>query len=469
MSKFILLIAEIIVLLMFFSCSNEKRSDRDNFDLVGDVKCVTSVSYDVFDKFDEGNLQKSKPNNSVVQISSFDSLGNILSNQCISIDDAKRSYTIVKNEKYQTLKWLRYEDADDSKIEYGNNYFYDDRGNLLKEIDILDNEVTNYTNTYDNDGHIISQIGGDSKNYWYYENGVLVKAVEHFYDMTTEFFYENGLLMKDIRDPEVYWTHSYDGQRRNIEDIMFKNGNINKKIKSRYSDDKAVAPFEMIEWNSDGAIEHDYLFTYFVIGNDTVTILKFDTNNLYEIEFHNKDSKGITEETYNSKSTTLFSFQYIYEYGNLVVLRDLKTGNDYKYSNDIATVTDGNNNVTETKYSRNVLVSKIIKDTNGNVVYSYVVNGDGNKKTITVINNGEKQIGEQIFKNGKLVKNTDAVSGITSDYTYNKAGNVSKIISSDGTVLTYEYKLDSKGNWVRKIEFMNGKPKKIWERSIEYF
>jgi len=72
MSKSILLIAEIIVLLMFFSCSNEKRSDRDNFDLVGDVKSVTSVSYDVFEKFGEGNLQKSKPNNSVVQISSFD-------------------------------------------------------------------------------------------------------------------------------------------------------------------------------------------------------------------------------------------------------------------------------------------------------------------------------------------------------------------------------------------------------------
>lgn len=469
MSKSILLIAEIIVLLMFFSCSNEKRSDRDNFDLVGDVKSVTSVSYDVFEKFGEGNLQKSKPNNSVVQISSFDSLGNILSNKCISIDDVKRTYTIVKNEKCQMLKWLHYEESDDSKIEYGDNYIYDDKGNLLKEIDLRDNAVTNYTNTYDNDGHIISQIGGNSKNYWYYENGVLVKTIEHFYDMITESFYENGLLMKDIRDPEIYWTHSYDDQRRNIEDIMFKNGNINKKIRSKYSDDKAVAPFEMIEWNSDGAIEHDYLFTYFVIGNDTVTIFKFDKEQLNEIEFHLKDSQCITEDTYKPTSSILFNYQYIYENGEIVLLRDLKTGQNYKYSNDIATVIVGENNTTETKYSRNVLVSKIIKDKNGNVVYSYVVDGNDKKKTITIIDNGKTQKGEQLYKNGKLLKSIDAVSGLTSDFSYNKEGNVSEIKSSDGMVLTYKYELDSKGNWVRKIEYKNGKPNKVWERSIEYY
>lgn len=33
----------------------------------------------------------------------------------------------------------------------------------------------------------------------------------------------------------------------------------------------------------------------------------------------------------------------------------------------------------------------------------------------------------------------------------------------------YEYKYDSKGNWIEKIHFYNGKPSSIIERKIKYY
>lgn len=470
MKKYVLKVAALLAIVILSSCSeNKEKCDLENFVLDGKVKSITSISYDVFDKFGEGNLQKVKPENGIIQITSFDSLGNILSDRYISINNIKRKYTSIYNDKHQQTKWLCYKDDDDTQVQYGHNYYYDEKGNLLKEIDLKDENVTNYKNSYDNDGHLISQIGGPYKRYWEYDNGHLIKYTERFFDMEDEFLYKDGLVYKEYRKPDVYWTHTYDEQKRNVESVVYKHDNIIKKMKNVYSGAADLAPIETIEWNEDGAVEHDSKFTYFTVGKDTITIFQYDKDELINIQFYTKDSYGIIIDTYNTESSLLLGFQYNYENGNMVSMRDLKNNTDHLYVDGIATITEGNDDVTETRYKRNLRISSITKDKNGSIIYSYIVDGDDNKKTITIIDKGETKKGEEIIENGRTMKYTDPMTGRTDLFSYNDAGLLSEVKSSDGTVYTYKYETDPYGNWVKEIEYKNGKPSRIIERSIIYY
>ena len=460
----------IITLATLFSCSQEEKSDLERIGFVGKVKSVTTASYDVYDKFGEGNLQKAKPSYLIVHIATFDSLGNMLVEKSISVSDVKRRYTYCYNTKRQNTKWMSYQEDDDTKMRYGHNCYYDEKGNLVKELDLRDNSVTNYKNTYDSDGHIISQIGGSYKRYWEYANGELTKYTELFWDMKTEHYYKNGLLYKDVRGSDVYWSYTYDEQQRRVESTMFENENINRKSKEVYADKIGQSPIQSIEWNADGAVEHDYTYTYFVVGNDTVTCFVCDKDKLERIEFISKDSQGITEDTYESSSDLLLGHQYIYENGVLATRRDLDKGAEHKYIDGIMTITEETDDeVTEWKYKRNILISRITKDKSGKIKYSYLLEGDDNKKTITIIDNGETKKGEEVYENGKLVKFTEASNGLTSTVSYDKDGHLSEIKNSDGTVWTYKYDFDSHGNWVKEVTYKNGKPEKITERSILYY
>lgn len=464
-------VAVMTAIIILVSCSSQEvKSDLEYFGLHGTVKTVTSINYNAYDKFGEGTIQKAKPEYASILISSFDSLGNLLSEKNIAIDKIERKYSTITNEKHQQTKWLCFEDDDDTKMRYGTNYYYDDKGNLMKEIDLHDEETTIYTNTYDNDGRIISQIGGNYKRYWEYDKNELVKYTEKFYDMVTELFYKDGLVYRDNRDLDVYWTYTYDEQKRRLESTLYKHDNIAKKSQNIYSGAESMAPMETIEWDENGAVEHDYKYSYFIVDNDTVTIFQYDKEKLNEIEFYLKDSQGKTEDTYKTESSLLSDYQYNYENGNLVSLRDMKKGKDYKYVDDIVTITEeDDNNVTESKYKRNQQISYINKDKNGNVTFSFVIDGDEDRKTITIIEDGETKTGEEIYENGKVVKFTEPVTGITNELSYNENGCVSEKKCSDGTILTYKYDFDSQGNWVRCIEYKNGKPNKITERSLIYF
>lgn len=474
MKKSFYCFAVILFLTILYSCNNEEKSDLEKSGFVGNVKSVTTVSYDAYDKFGEGNVQKAKPSYAIIHIASYDSLGNLLVEKSLSINDVRRKYTTFNNNNNQQTKWLCYDDDDDSKIKYSTNYYYDDKGNLFKEFDIHNNSETVYKNTYDSEGHLISQFGGSYKRFWEYSNGELVKYTELFYDIKSEVFYKNGRIYKETHSDDTssgfYRTPTYDEQGRQIEITVVENDNVDMKIKLVYLTTSDTAPIERIVWNADGAVEHDYTYSYFTVGNDTVTVLNYDKDVLERIEFYLKEPEGKTNDTYLAKSNMLVGYQYIYENGELVSMRDLKDGSEHKYVDDILTITEEDDNeVTEKKYNRNILISNITKDKNGKIKYSYVLDGDDSKKTITIIDNGETKKGEEIYENGKLVKYTEAINGLTSTVIYDKDGHKSEIKNSDGTVWSYKYDYDAKGNWIKEITYKNGKANRITERSIIYY
>ena len=474
MRKFSGLVLVMITLAILSSCSQADKSDLEMNGFVGKVKSVTTVSYDAFDKFGEGNLQKEKPSYAIAHILSFDSLGNLLVDKSLSINDVKRKYTTILNNQNKDIKWVCYEDDDDSKMKYGHNYYYDEKGNLSKETDLNDNSVTNYKNTYDSDGHLISQIGGSYRRSWEYSNNELVKFTESFFDTKTESLYKDGKLFKETysygTNSGFYRTPTYDEHGREVEVVVIENDNIDRKIKSIYLTPTDIAPSEVIIWNADGAVEHDYAYTYFSVGKDTVTSFEYDKEKLKQIIFYLKEPNSKTRDTYIASSDLLMGYQYIYESGILVARRDLENGTEHKYVDGIMTITEEKDDeITESKYKRNALISRITKDKSGKIKYSYVIDGDDSKKTITIIDNGETKKGEEVYENGKLVKFTDALNGLTSTASYDKDGHLSEIKNSDGTVWTYKYDFDSHGNWVKEVTYKNGKPEKITERSIIYY
>lgn len=463
--------AFVMALISIFSCANALKSDVESAGLVGRVKSITSISYDAFDKFGEGSLQKAKPKYAFIYVTSYDSIGNITIEKCICLEEVKREYTTIKNDKNQNVKWICYDDDDDTKMLYGHNYYYDDKGNIIKELDLKDGDVNIYKNTYNDEGKIVSQISGSYKRHWYYEKGELVKSTEDFLGISkSEMYYKNGRIDKDLRGSDVCWSYKYDDQNRIIESTMYKNDNINKKSKQIYNGINGKAPIERIEWNADGAIEHDYIYTYFTVGNDTVTKFTYDNDEVKKIEFYLKGAKDLTEETYTTSSYLFYGKQFIYENGNLTSMRDLKEETEYKYNDDILTITEENDDdIEENKYIRNHRISRIVKEKNGKIKHAYIEEGSDSKKTITIIEDGETKKGEQIYEKGKLVKYTEPSNGLTSTISYNDKGYASEVKSSDGTFLTYKYEYDSMGNWVKSVEYENGKAKKITERAIVYY
>ena len=147
-------------IVSFVSCNESgsiERSDLESKELLGKVQQVTTVNYDVYDKFGEGNLQRTMPEHIfLVDICSFDSLGNLLTDKILKADDIRKSSKRIYNNKYQETKFISYKFNDDSKILFEHDYFYNDKGLVTKVIDITDNITKNYSYTYDKEGRITS-------------------------------------------------------------------------------------------------------------------------------------------------------------------------------------------------------------------------------------------------------------------------------------------------------------------------
>ena len=102
-------IVVLFISVILFSCSGEeKRTDLDVFGMTGNVQSVTTVSYDAFDKFGEGNIEKANPEFSVIRICDFDESGNILVDKCGFIKKSEHSSTNFYNDSKQCIKTVYY-------------------------------------------------------------------------------------------------------------------------------------------------------------------------------------------------------------------------------------------------------------------------------------------------------------------------------------------------------------------------
>ena len=131
------------------------------------------------------------------------------------------------------------------------------------------------------------------------------------------------------------------------------------------------------------------------------------------------------------------------------------------------------------KYEKGNLIESISNNSNGSVKYKTINKFDKKGKLIESNNfDGNVLYKKCIFKNNQkeniIHKTCYSSTGIViSDefIKYDYRGNELEWWSSElnSNKFKYEYKLDSKNNWIEKLVFKDGKPYEFYKRKIEYY
>lgn len=232
-----------------------------------------------------------------------------------------------------------------------------------------------------------------------------------------------------------------------------------------------------------GTVKKDYYTYFYPNGNVFMDSLQnskmykrynYDShNNIIEemrIIVHGiKRKVGNTEFCYND-TTSYYSYSYDYGSGGQIKeIMKFGKGNDQIQKIVFSKTATGQR---LEYWNRRNIDKEIITTTTSKITNEYTDLNDYKSPTNTKV--------ETLNKNGLPIKETiKAVGGLATGetlYTYDEHNNVinetSKIRNAWGQgeniIITYRYDYDNKGNWVRKLEFKNGKLNTWTERKIYY-
>jgi hypothetical protein len=227
-------------------------------------------------------------------------------------------------------------------------------------------------------------------------------------------------------------------------------GNVKEVIQeSYYSGDNFGEPVKIkFKGREDYSfdINHNILsYTSYSLYNDDLTpnfhigfkltYIYDDKNSCIEIRYYNEKGDIFSTSVYNYKN------EYVEVEGFS------SGGKKSKWTEKI----DKNRNIIEDKDktrfiydSRNNLI-EVIYSENSRRVYEY---NDGKLTS-------EIRIDESKETPWRTIK-------------YNDKGFIDEVISL-GDKYTYQYEYDTQGNWVKKLEFLNGHPFLIYERKLKYY
>lgn len=201
---------------------------------------------------------------------------------------------------------------------------------------------------------------------------------------------------------------------------------------------------------STGVFYFDKQGVLFQIDSYT-NVFKTQLFETYTVNYRTNDGKiQILGYTVSRQDSTQF-FPVVTELqGQTVYLSDTRHGDQYEIelrNSYPARIVRKRNGVPEATYYYNevshLLEKKEVYSTRTGAVFSTTLYKDGKI--------------HQAFINSLLVE----------EYTYNAAGFVQSIIRD--TTRSYEYTIDSRGNWVEKIAIEAGIPTLVERRDIEYF
>lgn len=234
-------------------------------------------------------------------------------------------------------------------------------------------------------------------------------------------------------------------------------GNIKKIVETKYS---SLQYYKSKEKNPE-ATKHIYTFNI--------------RNLITQIEDFDSSEKPYKTRIATYKNNNLVNISQDFPNKTFTIL------NSYKY--------DGSNRLIEKRflnqiayYTYNKLGQLVEKDTyyddkslKDKVINTYV----NNQKKISIYKDYD---GKTYFKTEKKYntsnRETEELDYLSDEKTisskryteYDKYGNITKHTPfySDVLTVTYFYKYDSKGNWIEKMEFRDGKEEEKTIRAIEY-
>ncbi len=174
--------------------------------------------------------------------------------------------------------------------------------------------------------------------------------------------------------------------------------------------------------NSDSVLYRRFIYGYDKKDNMTKSLCFNGVDSLIARSVYKYDSKGMMTEMSNFNSSDSLTLNLICEYDGMNNLSKIMES-------------DANKNITSRTTNK--------YDGRGNVIEKCDYNSDNVLTAKTVYSYNENDFCSEI-------------------YCYNALDSLERKIG-------YQYKYDLKGNWIEKIDFLNGNAIKIIEREIEYY
>jgi len=275
-------------------------------------------------------------------------------------------------------------------------------------------------------------------------NGILLKGsripMNNFHDGDFEDLYA---VFNEHGNIAVTFDYDYDKEIYRVLDtfVYTQNCKIRHRMNTKYSD---------TFFYDNGLLNARHLYIFNQMKGENVCIKVIYT--------YDQFGNLIEEQNFNTIGEKESAKKYIYNAsGQLIEVLDYFLS----FSRKDTSVYDSKTN---NKY-----------DANGNLVEKIITNYDGKAKSImsfTYYPNGNIKESNEYSEENDLIWST----------LFNERGEKIKVkphpmtcsIDSAGNVVnecisTFSYNLDKHSNWIKCIEYVNGKPRLIREREIEYY
>lgn len=298
------------------------------------------------------------------------------------------------------------------------------------------------------------------------------------YNHTIETFNTDGQLINRTQVDKSYSkltkhtsTYSYDTRGFLIEKTVMKNGEIEQMNTFKY-DSIGHLIFEQTMKNS--IITNIDIFDYNKNGNQTRACYKTlqdhecDLNNCQRRIEYSYNNKGLKETCKDIDCDDIRTEKYEYnDIDSLIKITTIVNGKEFNFE----------------AYEYDEMGNRIKKTVSDQEIHTY--DTLGNRLTYKQFNDSGDLIVEErtnyTYKNDEKLEEWKQFNGegevLGQSLTlFDKHGNLTKYQSTielDYMKIEsshiYEYQYDKEGNWINKIQFMDGKPLTLTERKIDYY
>jgi hypothetical protein len=297
----------------------------------------------------------------------------------------------------------------------------------------------NFVANYDLKGKIKNET-------WYFSDKSVARKFEYLYNEK-----DSLIQFKKIKNNGRYITYN-------------RSFNYDEKLNSEFflkSNEPNYTNINFYKYDSNNNIIKIEKY-YSEVGYENSTIYKYNKSNKQILEsrhipkiFFKNENNSISPKN-DSIGTTYIIKKKIYDNLNNLIEEQFFTSGEYLETNKIR-------NRIQFKYdSKNNLIEKNYADAD-----SVTIN-----RTEQYFYNDKKQLIREIRLNKSTYKNTDDARDYEErNYFYDNERLIKLIYKNnvETKTITFAYKFDKRGNWIKQTKSVDGKPLYIWKRKIEYY
>ena len=295
----------LLIALFTLGCSKGKKKENDLIKegLVGDVKTVTQLSFDVNVKF--GEAKKGKRTGYNIE-TSFDEKGNMLSRSVFWEDGSLAGKKNCKHDKEGNLiEEVKY--GSNGKLENKLTYKYDEKGNIIEKVSFNGDGVVENKKTFK-----YNEKGGKIEEAYYGGDGTPGKKLTYKYDDKGNIIEEVSFKGNDELQYKTIYKHDKEGNV--IEEKHL--GNEGKIVnRHSYKHDKEGNVIEEMYYHRE-RLYNKIIFAYDEKGNLIEKVTYGGDEKLEKRTTHKYDEKGsllLTQE-FNGTGKIITECTYTYEY-----------------------------------------------------------------------------------------------------------------------------------------------------------